>query len=331
MRKLLLAILLLNSGCAFLPEVRHKPVVRNPFPQLARVAVAPFFNLSTESTVDGRQFALAYYNELQLVPGYEVVPIGVVESKIEEFKISLGSPQDARKLAQLLGVDAVVVGAVTDFSPYYPPRCGLRVEWHAANPCFHNIPPGYGLPWGTPQEEEIPEPLIFEAEMAMARAQFKSQTPVAPPEALLAPVPAPRGPDAELLPAPGPDGSTPAQPLSYSSTALIKPARTGATANSTSPDLLPTPDHFAGPACVESFEPVLRHTRTYNGHDLHFTQLLKEYRWLQNDKRHGDWDAYLLRSDDFIRFCCHLHIHEMLSARGGAAESQVVWRWPNCR
>jgi len=34
---------------------------------------------------------------------------------------------------------------VTDYTPYYPPRCGLRVEWYAANSGFHEIPPGYGL------------------------------------------------------------------------------------------------------------------------------------------------------------------------------------------
>ena len=43
-----------------------------------KIAVAPFFNLSSDSSVDGRQFAEAYFNELQLIPGFEVAPIGVV-------------------------------------------------------------------------------------------------------------------------------------------------------------------------------------------------------------------------------------------------------------
>ena len=50
----------------------------------------------------------------------------------------------------------MVVGAVTDYSPYYPPRMALHVEWYAANPNFHPIPPGYGLPWGTPEERRHP-------------------------------------------------------------------------------------------------------------------------------------------------------------------------------
>ena len=45
---------------------------------------------------------------------------------------------------------------------------GLQVEWYAANPGFHPIPPGYGLPWGTHEEQDIPGPLVFEAEFALA-------------------------------------------------------------------------------------------------------------------------------------------------------------------
>jgi hypothetical protein len=71
----------------------------------------------------------------------------------------------------LVGADAIVIGAVTDFSPYYPPRCGLQIEWYATNPGFHPVPPGYGLPWGSTEEEYIPPALKLEAEMALAREQ----------------------------------------------------------------------------------------------------------------------------------------------------------------
>ena len=46
----------------------------------------------------------------------------------------------------------------------------------SANPGFHEIPAGYGLPWGTPDEEFIPAPLVFEAEMALARADGNANT-----------------------------------------------------------------------------------------------------------------------------------------------------------
>ena len=47
--------------------------------------------------------------------------------------------------------------------------------------------------------------------------------------------------------------------------------------------------------------------------------------------RFGGWQSYLQRSDDFARFCCHLHITEMLAARGGVGKPRVVYRWPISR
>src|SRR5262245_36462396 len=175
------AALATSSGCSMIiPEIAHQPVIHNPFPQLSKVAIVPFFNQSDEPTVDGREFALAYFAELQNVPGFEVVPVGVVEEAILDEQIDVSNPEGIRQLAHVLDVDAVVVGSVTDYSPYYPPRCGMRVEWYAANSGFHEIPAGYGLPWGTPDEEYIPAPLVFEAEMALAKAQLDTQTPNCP-------------------------------------------------------------------------------------------------------------------------------------------------------
>ena len=111
-------------------------------------------------------------------PGFEVVPVPVVDTAIKTHKLALTSSADARCLAQLLQVDAVVIGAVTEYTPYYPPRLGLQVEWYAANPGFHPIPPGYGLPWGTHEEADIPGPLVQEAEFALAKEQLKTQTPL---------------------------------------------------------------------------------------------------------------------------------------------------------
>ncbi len=120
-----LALPLAGSGCAIV-EIG----MRNPVVGLETVAVAPFFNLSQERTVDGREFALDYYAELQKVPGFEVLPVGVAERAMVENGITLTGPNDAVRLAQILDVDAVVVGAVTDYDPYNP-RIGLKVAWYS--------------------------------------------------------------------------------------------------------------------------------------------------------------------------------------------------------
>ena len=144
------------------------------------MAILPFYNLSAEPTVNQDDVALAYYTELQQIPGFEVMPPGVVKQWLVANRVEIDGSTDFQQLARRLGVDAVIRGAVTEFSPYYPPRMGMAVDWFAANPSFHPIPPGYGLPWGTPQEEYIPDSLVFEAEFALAREQLKTQTPEVP-------------------------------------------------------------------------------------------------------------------------------------------------------
>ena len=160
-----------------LPEVVHQPTLHNPFPQISKVAVATFFNASTEPTLDGRKVAEAYAAELAEVPGYVVIPVSQVDTAIRVYGLQLEQEKDARRLAQILEVDAVVVGVVTEYTPYYPPRLTMQVQWFTANPNFHPIPAGYGLPWGTAGEKDIPGPLVFQAELALAKEQLKTQTP----------------------------------------------------------------------------------------------------------------------------------------------------------
>ena len=338
---------LLSTGCSFLPEISHQPTFHNPFPELSRVAVAPFYNHSDEPTLSGDEVAMAYFNELQLIPGFEVVPVGTVERAILENQLTMDRIEDVRRLAEILEVDAVVVGAVTDFTMYTPPRFGLQVEWYTANPNFHPIPPGYGLPWGTAEEQGIPAPLVFETEMALAKAQLKTQTPPYQPVATSAkPLPPsqetpvengepadPNWPDTEWG-----ENVTPTQYEAPPDAAELGNVAGAAGDPAGFPDdwpdprgLIPRPPSSTPPSPSPSNEPVIRHTRMYNGHDMQFTKALASYYYFRDDPRFGGWQGYLQRSDDFIRFCCHMHITETLTARGGAGETRVVWRWPTVR
>lgn len=67
------------GGCRLLPDIAHEPQFHNPFPQLGKVAVLPFYNQSSEPTLDGEVVAKHYYTELQQIPGFEVVPVGVAQ------------------------------------------------------------------------------------------------------------------------------------------------------------------------------------------------------------------------------------------------------------
>ena len=168
---------LLSSGSAMLPEIVHQPTLHNPFPQISKVAVAPFFNASSESTLDGRKVAEAYAAELAEVPGYVVIPVSQVETAMRAYGLQLEKEKDARRLAQILQVDAVVVGVVTEYTPYYPPRMTLQVP--GSRPIRTSIPsrPAMACRGERRARRDIPGPLVFQAELALAKEQLKTQTP----------------------------------------------------------------------------------------------------------------------------------------------------------
>jgi hypothetical protein len=265
------------------------------------------------------------------------------------------------------------VGAVTDYSAYYPPRMSMKVNWYAANPAFHPILPGYGLPWGTKDEKKIPRWVHHEAQRALAAEQLKTQTPelVArsipepgmqhpsmqhpsmQPQPLRGPFPPPPRPQPpEPLPLPlmpeDRQAELPAPPSirqvvgsSVAAQAAPVPDEPAATMSPLGAATQELPDDWPDPRGFipdpprphrglphPQTAPIISHMRSYNGHDDEFTQRLSEYFYFRDDARFGGWQAYLQRSEDFIRVCCHFHVTETLVSRGGADESRLIFRWP---
>lgn len=336
------------TGCTLLPEKMDRPQVYNPFPQLKRVAVVPFFNQSDFAQLNGAEVANAYRHQLQQIPGFEVLPIGVVDRYLAQNPIAVDRMPDFQQLARDLGVDAVIVGSITDFTPYYPPRMGLAVRWYAANPGFHPIPPGYGLPWGTAEEEYIPEDLRFEAEFALAAEQLKTQTPDPAQDSLTQ------------------QNASNGGVLTRSASATLNASSRGLAAGQTGPQppgvspntgqILGNPSGHLGAHMADEGQalpadwpdpngfvpdrpqpfrppfqphagPIMELIKQYDGSDSEFTAKLQSYYTFRDDARFGGWQSYLERTDDFINFCCYLHIAELLTARGGAGHSRTVWRW----
>ncbi len=329
----LLALMLAGSGCALLPDVKHKPQTINPFPQLKTIAILPFANQSEDPTLSGERVALAYLNELQAIRGFEVLPIGAVKQRMAQYPGPLASGEDFQAFAQALGVDAVIIGAVTDYDSYYPPRMSLKVSWYAANPGFHPVAVGYGLPWGTKAEKDIPSWIHYEAQRALAVEQLKTQAPVAAGAMPL--MPEDRTP-AQISPAQG-TSPEPAD-LAHGESIVVQsdPSSTswsvdGAPLPPNWPDprgFIPDPPATTPPPIVAQHAPIISHMRNFDGHDEDFTEQLAEYFYYRDDARFGGWQAYLQRSEDFIRFCCHLHLQETLVSRGGQDKSRLIFRWP---
>jgi hypothetical protein len=324
------ALCMLCAGCAYVPDIRHKPQYLNPFPQIRTVAVLPFVNQSKEPTLSGERVALSYANELQAIRGFDVLPVGAVQLKLSEFRRPLSSGADFQAFAQYLGVDVVVVGSVTDYDPYYPPRMTMVTKWYASNPGFHPVLPGYGLPWGTKEERKIPNWIKQEAERALAAEQLKTQSPAfAQPPSLLP------GEGYERLPPFGSDADATASgnvaTASYQEIYIPEAGQLVEPLPKDWPDprgFVPDPPSTTRPPMLAQAEPVIQYMRSFNGHDEDFTEQLADYFYFRDDARFGGWQAYLQRSEDFIRFCCHLHIAETLALRGGQDKSRLIFRWP---
>ena len=177
-RTSILLVIAIASGCGVLPHSRFKPTLHNPRMQLREVAIVPFLNRSGNIHADGEEVAQLYANQLQRIPGFNVVPIETVkQAMIDTKRTQFSSIDDIRALGEYLNVDVVVMGAINQYSSYQPPNITLEVEWYATNPYFHPIVAGHGLPWGTPAEKEIPDSVMLQVEQDLARAQLATQTP----------------------------------------------------------------------------------------------------------------------------------------------------------
>jgi hypothetical protein len=308
-----LAALGLLPGC-----VMFEVGVTNPVAGLTTVGVAPFFNLSEERSVDGRRFAQAYFTELQKTPGFQVIPVGVVEQAIHDHQLEMNDPRDAVQLASILGVDAIVVGAVTDYSPYYPPRIGLQVSWYS--------PRQWQFAPGVPVDEWSRDCVKPRAWWECWGKPRKTMWPAPQPIMSLHDSPFSRDPEGSALR----DGyidseRSPSQSLRVAAkrdfASDVARAQTPDQTSDVPPDLgslMPQPIPF------DPCQPLMSYTRMFDGADPKLTARLRDFVELQGDLRSGGWEAYLYRSEDFIRFTAHLMVVEMIQLHGGEAKRRVV-------
>ncbi len=289
---------------------------------MTTVAVAPFFNLSAEPSVDSRRFALAYYSELQKTSNYQVIPVGIVEAAIQENDLNLTSSADAVKLARILDADAVVVGAVTEYNPYYPPQLAVHIRWYSPRKwMFHP-----GISTGE-EPEKGPCPV---------------EPPGCPPEGNRPSAPTVRGQsptDAAAdrrIPFDSPPAVQIAQsPKSSSSTKSNAPPEPviWPRGNDAAEETLPSgprlpaakPGGFCEPMQSDSVEPIMSYTRYFDGANRQLIQALRGYYVLRGDMRSGGWEAYLQRSDDFLRFASHILVVEMLTLHGGPLKTEKIF------
>lgn len=91
-------------------------------------AVAPLANESGTSIVDSYAVTDAVIARAAEVRGITTLPLNRTIAAMRALRMNaIRSPADALRLADALGVDGIIVGSITAYDPYSPPKLGLML------------------------------------------------------------------------------------------------------------------------------------------------------------------------------------------------------------
>jgi hypothetical protein len=124
---LTLMLMLLVVGC----EMQPKPAEPLSAPYASRRvwAVAPLRNESGSLHADGLMFADRFVRALENAQGLDTLPVNRTLEAMQSLRLEqITSPGEAMQLMQALGADGLVVGTLTAYDPYDPPKVGIAVE-----------------------------------------------------------------------------------------------------------------------------------------------------------------------------------------------------------
>jgi hypothetical protein len=132
------AALMLLAGCASKPELIAPEVLVAPYSHVqgdVLWAVAPLANESGVSFVDPNMVADQVVAKIDEVRGLSCLPLNRTLAAMRARGMrAINSPNDARVLAETLGVDGLIVGTITAYDPYDPPVIGIKLALFARNP-----------------------------------------------------------------------------------------------------------------------------------------------------------------------------------------------------
>ena len=117
----------LLAGCDR-PAPAVQPLLA-PYPSPRSIVIAPLFNQSPSDQFDTLATTDVLVAEMSQVEGLGVLPTNrALKILVANRRTHVTSVEEAIQLAQLLGADGVVVGAVTEFNPYKPQKVGMTLQ-----------------------------------------------------------------------------------------------------------------------------------------------------------------------------------------------------------
>ena len=120
------------SGCA--PTLNDPHQLISAYPDRQVWAVAPFANESGAPLVRTDRVADLFAEQVQQIEGLDAIPVNRVIAAMRTMEIvAIKTPGEARTLIRLLGVDGLLVGSVTAYDAYPPPKLGVAVQLYRAD------------------------------------------------------------------------------------------------------------------------------------------------------------------------------------------------------
>jgi len=121
-------LVVLTAGCTY--RGAKKPQrLSAPYGDRQVWAVVPLRNESGSLHADGLKAADQLAQRLETVMGLDTVPVNRVLAAMQSLDMpGVSDAADVAQLRSVLGVDALVVGTVTAYDPYDPPKLGIAIE-----------------------------------------------------------------------------------------------------------------------------------------------------------------------------------------------------------
>ncbi len=104
------------------------------------IAVAPALNVSGSADLEPNALADLMASELSYVAGIEVIPVNRVLAVLaDQGRDEVESPEHAHQIAKILGADAILVFAITEYDAYDPPVVGIAAQLYGQRRRPHTV------------------------------------------------------------------------------------------------------------------------------------------------------------------------------------------------
>ena len=126
-------LLVTAGGCGLPPRPLDQPrQFPSPYPAIKTWAVAPFRNETGTTQADGTAMADKLTQQLQQVQGIRVLPVNrVLEAMAATDITAIDSTAKVHRLMETLGVDGLLVGTLSAWDPYDPPKIALTTQLYS--------------------------------------------------------------------------------------------------------------------------------------------------------------------------------------------------------